>query len=243
MDILRYITNELDWATLYTSGHWTTIIDTWLNIHARLIKNPEQFSKDFQTISVKINSPVIYTNLAKTIAHNLSREGQDEYIRAIAPIIKGSGKITQYNGELETYTKGTIGSQAPDLIIQKQETNGNKQISKTQTLKIADKAYQHTILFFYRSTDCQVCNEQLQQLTTNYQSLMSKGIRIITLSADKDKAAYNSKSKAFPWKDTYHDYKGEKSENFKNYSVTGVPTIILIDNVGKILSRGATIDF
>lgn len=86
-----------------------------LNIHARLIKNPEQFSKDFQTISVKINSPVIYTNLAKTIAHNLSGEGQDEYIRAIAPIIKGSGKITQYNGELETYTKGTIGSQAPDL--------------------------------------------------------------------------------------------------------------------------------
>lgn len=243
IDILQYITNELDWATLYTSGHWTTIINTWLNIHTQAIKNPEQFSKDFRTISVRVNSAVIYKNLAKTIAHYLSQEGQDEYIRAIIPIIKESGKITQYDGELATYTKGTIGLQASDLIIQRQETNGKKQISKTQTLKIADKAYQHTILLFYQSTDCKTCDQQLQKLTANYQSLTSKGVRIITLSADKNEAEYNNKSKTFPWKDTYYEYKGEKSENFKNYNVTGVPTIILTDTNGKIISRGAAINF
>lgn len=242
-DILQYITNELDWTTLYTSGHWTTIINIWLNIHIQIIKNPEQFSKDFQTINAKINSTIIYTNLAKTIMHSLSREGQDEYIRAITPIMKESGKITQYTGELASYTKGTIGSQAPDLIIQKQETIGKKQISKTRTLKITDKAYQHTILLFYQSTDCKTCDQQLQQLTANYKDLTSKGIRIITLSADKNKEEYNSKSKAFPWKDTYYEYKGEKSENLKKYNVTGVPTILLIDSNGKIISKGTNIDF
>lgn len=35
----QYITNELDWPTLYTSGHWSTVINTWLSIHTQLIKN------------------------------------------------------------------------------------------------------------------------------------------------------------------------------------------------------------
>lgn len=74
-------------------------------------------------ISNKITSPVIYTNLAKTMAHYLSQQGQDEYIGAIAPIIKESGKVSQYDGELTVYTKATVGSKAPDLIIPQQETS------------------------------------------------------------------------------------------------------------------------
>jgi thioredoxin-related protein len=37
--------------------------------------------------------------------------------------------------------------------------------------------------------------------------------------------------------------KEKKGDNFKNYSVTGVPTIILIDSTGNIVSRGASINF
>ncbi|MDV2446568.1 alkyl hydroperoxide reductase [Elizabethkingia anophelis] len=239
----QYITNELDWPTLYTSGHWSTVINTWLSIHTQVIKKPEQFAADFQKISNKITSPVIYTNLAKTMAHSLSQQGQDEYIGAIAPIIKESGKVSQYDGELSAYTKATVGSKAPDLIIPQQEANNKKQPNKTQILKVADKAYQQTLLFFYQSADCDTCDKQLQELTANYQKLASKDIRVITISADKEKALYTTKSKAFPWKDVYCDYKGEKGDNFKNYSVTGVPTLILIDSDGNILSRGASISF
>ncbi|WP_407534279.1 peroxiredoxin family protein [Elizabethkingia miricola] len=239
----QYITNELDWPTLYTSGHWSTVINTWLSIHTQLIKKPEQFAEDFRKISNKITSPVIYTNLAKTMAHYLSQQGQDEYIGAIAPIIKESGKVSQYDDELSAYTKATVGSKAPDLIIPQQETNNKKQSNKTQILKIADKTYQQTLLFFYQSTDCKTCDLQLQELSSNYQMLTAKGVRVITISADKEKALYTSKSKAFPWKDAFCDYKGEKGENFKNYSVTGVPTLILVDSDGNILSRGASISF
>lgn len=233
----------MDWQVLYTSGQWTPIINTWLDIHTQLIKNPEQFAAEFQKVSNKAISPAIYTNLVKTIAHYLSQQGQDEYIGAIAPIVTASGKITRYDGELTIYTKGTVGSKAPDLIIPQQETNNKKQTNKTQVLKVTDKAYQQTLLFFYQSVDCKTCDQQLQDLTTNYQILASKGIRVITISADEEKALYNSKSKTFPWKDAYCDYKGEKGDNFKNYSVTGVPTIILIDSSGNIVSRGASISF
>ncbi|WP_086984785.1 peroxiredoxin family protein [Elizabethkingia miricola] len=239
----QFISNELDWQVLYTSGQWTPIINTWLDIHTQLIKNPEQFAAEFQKVSNKAISPAIYTNLVKTIAHYLSQQGQDEYIGAIAPIVTASGKITRYDGELTIYTKGTVGSKAPDLIIPQQETNNKKQTNKTQVLKVTDKAYQQTLLFFYQSVDCKTCDQQLQDLTTNYQILASKGIRVITISADEEKALYNSKSKTFPWKDAYCDYKGEKGDNFKNYSVTGVPTIILIDSSGNIVSRGASISF
>lgn len=234
----QYISNELDWQVLYTSGHWTTVINTWLGIHTQLIKNPKQFAEDFRKTGSKINSPVIYTNLAKTIAHYLSQQGQDEYISAIAPIVKESGKVSQYNGDLEAYIKSTVGSKAPDLIIPAQTTNNKK-----QTLKITDKAYQQTLLLFYQSSDCHTCDQQLQQLTANYHTLVSKGTRVIAISADKEKALYNSKAKAFPWKDTYCDYKGEKGDNFKNYGVTGAPTIILIDSNGNIVSKGSSIDF
>ncbi|MCL1672981.1 peroxiredoxin family protein [Elizabethkingia ursingii] len=237
-NIEQYISNELDWQVLYTSGQWTAIINTWLNIHTQVIKNHEQFSADFQKVSNRITSPAIYINLAKTIAHYLSQQGQDEYINAIAPVITKSGKISNYSDELAVYIKATTGSQAPNLIIPKQDAD-----DKTQTIKITDKAFQQTLLFFYQSSDCNTCDQQLKELATNYQKLANQGIRVITLSADKEKEAFINKAKTFPWKDAYCDYRGKEGKNFKNYGITGVPSIILIDSNGKILSRGASINF
>lgn len=241
MNAEQYITDELDWQTLYTSGHWTSVVNTWLGIHTRLIKKPNQFSEAFQKISNKITSPAIYNYLAETIAEYLSREGEDGYIKAIAPIVTGSGKIARYEGDLAVYMKGVTGTQAPDLVLPKQKINKGKQMPRT--LKIADENYRQTLLFFYQSAHCESCDQQLQQLTTKYQQLAAGRIRVITLSADKEEALYKSKSAAFPWKETYCDYKGEHGENFKNYGVTGVPTFILTDSNGKIMSRGASVDF
>ena len=239
-NIHQYIINELDWQVLYTSGFWSSIISTWINIHTQLINDPKQFAEDFRKISSKINSDVIYTSLAQRTAYYLSQKGQDEYIAMIAPMITGSGKISKFDGDLASYTKGITGSQAPDLIIPK-DTNNKKQITKT--LKTGDNTSQQTILFFYQSADCDECDKQLLQLKDNYQKLVDKGIHIITLSADKDKAEYNNKAKTFPWKDNYCDYLGVNGDNYKNYGVTGVPTLILIDANGKIISRGASINF
>ena len=76
------------------------------------------------------------------------------------------------------------------MIIPQQETNNKKQSDKTQILKIADKTYQQTLLFFYQSTDCKTCDQHLQELSSNYQMLVDKGVRLITISADKEKAVH-----------------------------------------------------
>ncbi|CAM3688277.1 peroxiredoxin [Elizabethkingia occulta] len=234
----EYITNELDWQMLYTSGQWNEIVNIWLGTHLREIKNPNLFAEDFQKATGRIKSPKLYTALAEEIAKTLAMQGQDEYIAALVPIIKSSGKISGYNGYLTSYTKGVLGSQASDLILPNEGT-GNK----TKIIKIADKAFQQTLLFFYQSVDCITCDQQLRELTRNYEKLANQGVRVIAISADKEEKDFTNRARTFPWKDTYCDYKGKAGINFKNYSVIGGPTIILVDANGKILSRGASINF
>lgn len=235
-DVYHYITDAVDWNTLYTSGHWTTVINAWLGVHTLQIKDPAQFALDFRKVSNKISSPVVYTGFAERVAYYLSNGGYDGYIAAIAPEVTGSGKISAYKGVLDLYIKGVIGSEAPDLVFQGKD-------GKKQVLKIADSGYKQTLLFFYQSTDCDTCDQQLKQLSDNYPKLLSRGIRIITISSDKEESVYISKSKSFPWKDTYCDYCGVEGENYRNYGITGVPTLVLTDSSGKILSRGASINF
>lgn len=44
----EYITNELDWQMLYTSGQWNEIVNIWLGTHLREIKNPNLLQKIFR---------------------------------------------------------------------------------------------------------------------------------------------------------------------------------------------------
>lgn len=115
-------------------------------------------------------------------------QGQDEYIAALVPIIKSSGKISGYNGYLTSYTKGVLGSQASDLILPNEGT-GNK----TKIIKIADKAFQQTLLFFYQSVDCITCDQQLRELTRNYEKLANQGVRVIAISADKEEKDFTNR--------------------------------------------------
>jgi thioredoxin-related protein len=56
---------------------------------------------------------------------------------------------------------------------------------------------------------------------------------MISLSTDKDEAAFKKKAKDLLWKDVYADLKGLEGKNFKNYGVSGTPTLFLVDASGK----------
>ncbi|MCL1638919.1 alkyl hydroperoxide reductase [Elizabethkingia sp. HX WHF] len=101
--IARYIVNEMDWNYLYTSGHWSSIIDAWVSIHTRVLKNPQGFASDVEKLSSKIKSPELYTDFAGRTAYYLTQQKEEDYIRAIAPVVTASGKIKEYNGSLASY--------------------------------------------------------------------------------------------------------------------------------------------
>ncbi|WP_374465593.1 TlpA family protein disulfide reductase [Chryseobacterium sp.] len=236
-NIAQYMTQQMDWNALYTSGHWTNIISSWVSIHTQVLNNPFQFVEDFAKISRLILDKNRYADFAGRTAYFLNEQGKDTYINAIAPLVISSGKITSYEGSLALYQKGTVGQIAPDLIV-KDSTNSSTVISLKDYP--TQKNYDKTLLLFYAS-GCGPCENLLQQMPMYYSQIQSKGIHMISISADKDEGVFKEKAKDFKWKDVYCDYKGIQGENFKNYAVSGTPTLILIDNKGKIELRTAEI--
>lgn len=243
-NIARYITDDMDWNVLYTSGHWTGVISSWIDIHTEVLKDHYAFVSDFTKISSKISNQKLYTDFTERTAYFLNQKGKDPMIAGIAPIVTGSGKIDHYEGPLALYTKGTVGTQAPDLVITEHIGVAKDSNHQTTTLKSTDlvgKDYQKALLIFYEST-CGHCEDLLRQLPGNYEDIKKKGVRIISVSADKDEEVFKSKAKDFLWKDTFCDFEGGKGVNFKNYGIEGTPTLILIDQSGKIILRTAMLE-
>lgn len=236
-DIARYIAQKLDWKALYTSGHWTEVISSWADMHALVLRDSHAFAKDVETVGVRIQDPVQYKDFAESLAIAFTRSGKDEFIEAITPVIKASGKITDYQGYLAVYGKGTVGSQAPDLILK----NKDAETQRIKSSELAGPGNEKTLLVFYES-DCGACKNLLEELPGKNELLKRRKVRIISISADTEREVFKEKSKNFPWQeDVYCDYEGFNGSNFKNYGVQGTPTMFVVDKTGTIILRTASL--
>lgn len=242
-NISDYIANNLDFNVLYTSGHWTDIIASWVDIHTQVLKDKKAMTADFAKIEKKTDAK-LFTDFAGKVAYFLTQKGADDYIAVLAPVVNDSKKILAFEGSMNVYKKALIGSHAPDIIIQEHIGEAKDHNHKTTILKSTDFAgngINKTLVIFYES-GCGPCENLLQQLPGNYEALKKKGIRVITISADTDEQVYKSKANAFPWKDRFCDYEGKKGVNFQNYGAIGTPTIFLVDKSGKIEAKMAGLD-
>lgn len=81
--INNYITNQLNWEDLYTSGHWNTIIDSWVSIHTRVIKDPKRFAKDYKVIESKLKSEKLHYDFSERIKQNLTTDNKQDYLKEL----------------------------------------------------------------------------------------------------------------------------------------------------------------
>ncbi len=242
-DIASYIANDLDWEVLYTSGHWTTVISAWVDIHTKVLKDNFAFVNDFAKLTAKIENRILYSDFAGRTAYYLTQNGGDILINAIAPYVTASGKIDNYEGSLKVYTAGRVGSIGADLTFTEHTGNPDHHNHRTMTYKsseLAEKGYTKTLLIFYES-GCGPCENLLTQLSGNYNNIISKGVKIISISADKEESTFRNKAKTFLWKDIYCDFEGIKGINFKNYGIAGTPTLVILDKSGKIALKTASL--
>ena len=239
-----YIVHKLHYDHLYTAGYWTSIIQSWVQMHAQMFHDKERFVKDFKTISERITDKKKYTDWVGKVTYYLSLYGRDDFVEAIAPVVLSSGKILSYEGKtMQVYVKAMIGIQAPDLVITEHIGSIDEHNHDTYILKASELAangYQKTLLVFYQS-GCGPCEQLMQQLPQKYAAIKDKGIRVISLSADEGEQVYANSSRDYPWPDKYCDFKGKTGVNFSNYAVTGTPTLILLDKKGKVEKRLATL--
>jgi hypothetical protein len=99
-NISQYISQHLDWNTLYTSGYWTSVIEVWVGIHTNTLKDQSQFISEFKFISDKIQSSKLYTDFCGRVLYYLKQYEKKDYIGDIIPIVNVSGK---YDGSLLSY--------------------------------------------------------------------------------------------------------------------------------------------
>lgn len=231
-NIAEYIVNDLNWNALYTSGHWSGVISSWIPIYTDLFNDQQQFAVAFNTIVNKLNTKKQYTDFVKVVTTQLTKLGKDGFIKAITPIVTNSGRIEVYDGALAVFVSAKENEIAPSLVFSdhkvvqsKDFTNGN---------------FEKTLVVFYQS-ECGNCNELMSELKENYKLFTDKKIRVISVSSDSDLEIFNQYASSFPWKDIIYDVNVQNA-NFKNYGVLGTPTVFLLDKEGKIELRGATLD-
>jgi hypothetical protein len=219
-EITKYITEEVDMKRLYTSGRWNHLI----SICFRLF--PEQ--KDFGGNMVKILKRTQHQRTLELFANDLmmicEQFGWDDARTVIVDYLESSGRIPEPTGLVRLafmLNKTKPGVVAPPV---------------TGVSSVAN-----SLLIFYES-GCDHCNEQLDWLIKNYNTLKEKGIKVISLSTDTSEEVFKYHSAKFPWKDKLCDYKGIKGENFEKYGVFGTPTIYYIDKNGKIVDRKAKME-
>lgn len=232
-----YILHRLDMNFVYGSGMYFNLFNG-LNMY--VYQKESIYHKEFGNDMVKILSKVepldIFTTLATdllTICEKLAWEVETEkivdYLIESKRIINPVGKLNMFMYQYKLRT----GNPVPELITLNSVIPVNE---------IAfNKVKQGTILIFHE-TGCGYCDTELKGLIADYANYQKKGLQVVSISADADKAIFEKTASSFPWADKLCDLKGMGGQNFQNYGVMGTPTIYLIDKKGIIRAKGAKLE-
>jgi nucleoredoxin len=90
---------------------------------------------------------------------------------------------------------------------------------------------------------CPPCRGFTPQLAEKYKSIIAEGkpFEIIFVSSDRDEASANDYYASMPWKMLPFSHRDKKKVLSDLYSVTGIPTLVLVDEDGTITTNGRTV--
>ncbi len=109
-------------------------------------------------------------------------------------------------------------------------------LENTRELKDAITTSKYTLLTIY-NPDCSHCIETLPKLIPIWEKYQSKGLKIYTVAAKNDHAMWISfikKHTGAGWTNVMED---QTNSSFGKYSITSLPSFVLIDTQGKIVAR------
>lgn len=241
--VKNYFT-QMDFETLYGSSLWFAMINTCLEAYQKEGPYFETFGKDVVSILKRTKNQEVYEEFLDAAISITERLYWNKDQEAIAEFIIKDNRIKDPKGKIQKIIESfklTKGRKAPDLLLFNPLGENLKKRVEKKELKTTQLNSKYSLLLFYKS-GCGSCETTLEGLKKNYETLLSKGIRIIAFSSDTDLNEFKTNATQFPWKDTYCDLEGTKGVNFKNYAVIGTPTMYFLDSKGLIISKMATLD-
>jgi len=87
-NIADYISADLDWNALYTSGHWGGIISSWSDIHTLVLNDPQKFAAEVERVGNKISDPTQCRDFAENMTAVVKRSEKNEFINLVIPVIE-----------------------------------------------------------------------------------------------------------------------------------------------------------
>lgn len=150
-------------------------------------------------------------------------EEKQEWFANFSPEVQKS-----YYGQIvykELHPETLEGKQAPGFTVTDSQ-------GKTLTLQELIKDKKYTLIDFWASW-CGPCRREIPNLKALYKEFATKGLEIISISIDKDNAAWQKalQEEQFPWPNFL-----DKSNIADAYEVKLIPAIFLVDSTGKVLS-------
>ena len=96
------------------------------------------------------------------------------------------------------------------------------------------------VLVVFWASWCPHCMEEMPKINT--WALANPTTKVVAISLDDDKSAYEEAIKEFPILDHHTDLKKWEGKAVKDYYVYGTPTFILLDSEKKIIRKTASLD-
>lgn len=89
-------------------------------------------------------------------------------------------------------------------------------------------------LVFFWSTTCSHCMTELPVIVENYNKLKTKGIEVIGIALEDEKANFHNVAQSLPWISD-SEIKGWKAESVQIFSISATPTFFLLDENNTII--------
>jgi len=136
--------------------------------------------------------------------------------------------------QLESYRAMKKGNIAPDILFSG-STKFPEYSSNPKPEKLSQIESKFTIVVFGASW-CPKCTQELPEIMKLYSKWKSKGIEVVYVSIDDDKAIYQNFVKPFPFISTC-DFQKWDSKIVKDYYVFATPTMYLLNEKREIILK------
>lgn len=222
----------LEWSHLsFKMMEDDTLTDEQRKAYNARIKELEAIlsSINMRHFEANLDNPVGLRLFATTILKYDIRKQHEltEHMHALWP---EDNFVTKHKERVETQMETLVGEQFTDYTMQ---TPDGKQISLSEYVS----QNKYTLVDIWASW-CTPYPAQKPRLVEAYQKYKEKGLEIVGVSIDSDKAAWTSAIREWgmPWPQI-SDLKGWKSQATRLYYIEEIPYRILIDQNGVIVAR------